>query len=774
MKLLGQITKLALVILGVAGTYVLSPLAIGQHQQKSESSDPYFRPNANGSEMPRQHSNSETKDGWVKNENLFQPDYAQAPKPKTIIRQGQPKLQSTQSWPGPEIVKNENMATAYPNTQSPARFGQEPPPQVEAAVAGKVESPVKTPWGNATKPIANKPMPPYRLDQPKLDLPSPQLDPFDAKQKLAVSKLTPSFSGQTAGINDVVEIKSPRRRNNESAKRDGYFGDMQLATVKTGSEEQKSVSPNVKRDLFEPNQTNFQPNNHTNPLPEEEPLPAISFARQQNNHINQKQLTNSLDNTWQTPEPASKVDQPDTDNLLPSFSTEPEQPMETVRVDDDNSFAPRQNVGGGSFQVGPMVDSTLSAEVPTPGIRKQPINKPTQRNFEVSDEIAGSSFSIGPTKSQPTETRSKANSIAPTMNSNDNRNTHQFASPSTTKSPNESKASVAKASYQSFEPGRVLALVGGDPIFVGDLLFEANSIIEKFAPTAPASIKKKQRPQIIKKILPKFIDSKLLYVATMRGLPEQVDPDSVLEQADEQFNDQALEKLMDKAGAKSPAEFDAHLRTMGSSLRKLRRSWSKDQLVRFFLSQQLQVDTDVSHQEMLDYYYEHEADYVLPERSKWEQVVIRFDRSKSKEEAKKTIVELGNKIVYGAKLSAVAKESSHGFMASDGGQHDWTSRGSLVLKEIDAAIFELPVGTLSDIIETRDGYHIVRVVERNERSKKSFLDAQIDIKKLIEDEKRDKAFKEHLKKLKAEIPVEVFDFSTDDTAIGSTFTLNKE
>ena len=272
-------------------------------------------------------------------------------------------------------------------------------------------------------------------------------------------------------------------------------------------------------------------------------------------------------------------------------------------------------------------------------------------------------------------------------------------------------------------------------------------------------------------MLPRFIDSKLLYIGTVQGLPEQIDVEKILEQAGEEFDEKALEKMMEQAGTKTTAEFDAHLRMMGSSLRKMRRTWGTEQLVRFFLAKQLNIDTEVTHQEMLDYYREHEADYLIQARAKWEQVMVRFDKFPSREEARKEIVKLGDKIVYGAKLDAVAKESSQGFVASEGGQHDWTTKDALVLKELDKAIFELPIGALSDIIETRDGFHIVRVTEREDKTRKSFLDAQVEIKQKLEDEKREAAFREHLKKLKRDIPVEIFDFSDDDAQIGETFSL---
>ncbi len=288
---------------------------------------------------------------------------------------------------------------------------------------------------------------------------------------------------------------------------------------------------------------------------------------------------------------------------------------------------------------------------------------------------------------------------------------------------------------ETFEPTQLLAMVGSEPIFVGDVLFEVNQMIERFMGNAPESVKEAERKKIVPKILPKFVDSKLLYIGTLEMLPEEADVDKILEQAGEEFDEKALPRMIESAGLKTANEFDAQLRAQGSSLRKMRLSWSQEQLTKYFLSQQLKSDSEVTHQEMLDNYRSRLAEYELPAKSKWEQVMIRFDRVGSREEARKQIVELGNQIVYGANLSAIAKKSSHGFRAANGGQHDWTSKGALVLKELDEAIFSLPVGELSEIIETPDGFHLVRVLERTEQSRKPFLEAQVDIKEQLLEER---------------------------------------
>ena len=83
---------------------------------------------------------------------------------------------------------------------------------------------------------------------------------------------------------------------------------------------------------------------------------------------------------------------------------------------------------------------------------------------------------------------------------------------------------------------------------------------------------------MIPKLLPQFIENKLLYIGTIRQLPDGVDIESVLSQAATEFNENVLPKMMEQEKVVSGLQFDALLRLQGSSLRKLRRSWSEEQL----------------------------------------------------------------------------------------------------------------------------------------------------------------------------------------------------
>jgi parvulin-like peptidyl-prolyl isomerase len=107
----------------------------------------------------------------------------------------------------------------------------------------------------------------------------------------------------------------------------------------------------------------------------------------------------------------------------------------------------------------------------------------------------------------------------------------------------------------------------------------------------------------------------------------------------------------------------------------------------------------------------------------------------------------------GAPFEAVARQHSHGFTASDGGVHDWTAQGSLVAVGLDAALFSLPVGRMSQIVLGNDAWHIVRVLERKPAGRVPFEEAQAKIREQLVAQRRDQKQREYLDKLRKEVRV---------------------
>ena len=312
-----------------------------------------------------------------------------------------------------------------------------------------------------------------------------------------------------------------------------------------------------------------------------------------------------------------------------------------------------------------------------------------------------------------------------------------------------------KAGEELFEPGTLMAVVGGEPIFAAHLTLEANQLIEKFMAGAPEKIKQEQRKIVIEKLLNKYVESKLFYVDIIRGLPDGANVKSIFKTLGEHFDKEVLTKILKKNEAKSANEFDIRLRSQGVSLRQFRARWIEDEFVRYFLKDKITIQPDVTHQEIIDYYRKNQETYHRKARARWEQIEVHFTRISNRTEAMKTIAKLGNEVVYGAPLAAVAKRGSHGLKATEGGQEGWVTKGSLVSRKLDEAIFSLPLNRLSDIIETNLGFHIIRVLERSREGAVPFTEAQVEIKKKLAEKKREEAFKKHLAKLRREIPVEI-------------------
>ena len=176
-------------------------------------------------------------------------------------------------------------------------------------------------------------------------------------------------------------------------------------------------------------------------------------------------------------------------------------------------------------------------------------------------------------------------------------------------------------------------------------------------------------------------------------------------------------------------------------------------LAQQWVQQKVNSDAEIPHAEMIAWYQAHLADYDYPAKARFEQLTVKFGRKRPRQEAWNRLAEMGNDILEGRSFADVAKERSEGPAASRGGQFDWTTKGSLVSKVVDEAVFTLPTGQLSAILEDGDALHIVRVVERVDAGRTPFIEAQVGIKDQLTLERRKKEMDDYLSKLRERTPV---------------------
>ncbi len=311
--------------------------------------------------------------------------------------------------------------------------------------------------------------------------------------------------------------------------------------------------------------------------------------------------------------------------------------------------------------------------------------------------------------------------------------------------------------FSEFEPAKIMARVGEEVILAGDLMGPINQALAPYHGVKSPEEIAATREALLRRQVQTAVENKLMYVAALRNIPIDKRKDAlpqIWERLHTKFDEEELPKALERAKVETAADLDAILRQYGWSLAKQRRQYAEKQIGLSGAAEHVNKLPEITHQDLLDYYLEHVEEFEQPAMARWEQLSVRFDRTASREEAYAQIVRMGNEVVLGgAPLWAVAKRDSHDANAPEGGQHDWTTQGSLVSKPLDAAIFSLPIGEMSQIIEDDRGFHIVRVLERREATRTPFTEAQAEIRKKIQAEMRQNAFAEYVARLRQEIPV---------------------
>lgn len=321
----------------------------------------------------------------------------------------------------------------------------------------------------------------------------------------------------------------------------------------------------------------------------------------------------------------------------------------------------------------------------------------------------------------------------------------------------------AGSTVAAFRPGQIIAWVGDQPIQAGDLLPMVEQTLAPYlAKMPPEALEAQkdaidaQRENLLKQALASAIDTKLLYLDFLRSIPADKLAEAlpnITARAEERFHEMELPSAIEKAKVASAVELEAELRKYGSSLANQKRSFVERILAQSMLRQEVNYQPEVTHMEMADYWRENEQEFDRPAKARWEKLSVRFDRSGTREEAWVTLGNMGNEVLRGAPFAAVAQRHSQGVDAGDGGYHDWTTKGSLASDVLDSAIFTLPVGQLSERLEDEHGFHIVRVIERDNGGPVPFLEAQVDIQKKLRKQKVKKQINEYVARLKKEVHV---------------------
>jgi len=293
---------------------------------------------------------------------------------------------------------------------------------------------------------------------------------------------------------------------------------------------------------------------------------------------------------------------------------------------------------------------------------------------------------------------------------------------------------------------KVVAKVNGEPIYEDQLESGVQKGIKKYKKygmrqETPAVINRFQ-----KKALRKVVDNELLYQEgrklTVKNLDEKID--------------QKLQKM--KRKYQTDERFENHLKNRNQTLEGLTSDIRKGIYIEEYLKKEGITDPDIPEKDIKDFYEGNPQSYYRKESIKVSHILIKLDENpgpEEKEKAFKKAEEIRKEILAGADFAEMAKKHSECNSASGGGSLRYINRGYMP-EEFDKVAFALEEGTVSNVVETKFGYHIILVSDKLSEGVTPYEEVRNFIKKYLQEDESKKLLEAHLAKLREKAKIEVF------------------
>ncbi len=157
----------------------------------------------------------------------------------------------------------------------------------------------------------------------------------------------------------------------------------------------------------------------------------------------------------------------------------------------------------------------------------------------------------------------------------------------------------------------------------------------------------------------------------------------------------------------------------------------------------------IGQEDAQKYYEEHKNEFVKPEEVALRAIELSTEGKKEAEiaEQKKKAEDLLKRINDGEDFAVLAKRFSDGSTAQQGGFLGVYKRGELS-KELEDKVFGMKKNQLTDVIETKQGFLILQVLERYEAGVQPFEKVSNEIMDHLYGERMEPALRDYLKTLR--------------------------
>jgi peptidyl-prolyl cis-trans isomerase C len=293
--------------------------------------------------------------------------------------------------------------------------------------------------------------------------------------------------------------------------------------------------------------------------------------------------------------------------------------------------------------------------------------------------------------------------------------------------------------------GKVAARVNGLPIYEE----RVNAEIKKAGGTFRTFGVRKEDPDLIRPLqlhaLDTIIDEEVLAQESRKLKVDDI----------EQKVDQELKAIETKHGVEGGIE--RYMKQRSLTMDDLRKAARVSVCSEEYLKKQGILEPQIPEDRIRKMYQENPGSYRREETVKISHVLISVDEhaeAATKKKARQEADSIRSDILQGKDFAEIAKTHSDCNSAAGGGDLGFIKKGYMP-KEFDKVAFALEKGAVSEVLQTKFGYHIIKVVDKKPAGVAPYEEVRDFIRKYLQSQDSRRKLAEHIAELRKNSKIEI-------------------
>lgn len=210
--------------------------------------------------------------------------------------------------------------------------------------------------------------------------------------------------------------------------------------------------------------------------------------------------------------------------------------------------------------------------------------------------------------------------------------------------------------------------------------------------------------------------------------------------------DATVSQIKQNNNLKTDDDFKAALAQSGLTEAQLRAQIRKQLRVQEVRGREVQGRVKVDEEDLRRYYRKNLEQFRQPEQLQLREAVVLDEGGLSAADRQRLAAEIRTKVQGGASLADAVADTAKKGTTSNAIDLGWVSSGDLD-KNLEAAVWKLPKGAVSEPVQARGGLHLVQVLDRRESRVPPFSEVQDAIKA----REQERAFRQETAKYMVEL-----------------------